>query len=100
LINQKFNVIVSTISLWHEIQEFNRKNNKNYYEIFLDVDPKVLALENKKDFYIKNTSNVWGLDIEPQFPRYPYLILKDHYKKDPEMIAKEIIQKLEEGEKK
>ena len=37
LSEQGFWVIVATISLFKEVHDWNRKNFKNYYEVFLDT---------------------------------------------------------------
>jgi cytidine diphosphoramidate kinase len=33
LVKKKYNVIISTVSLFHEVHKINRKNIKNYFEI-------------------------------------------------------------------
>ena len=38
LIKKDFNVIFSTVSLFHEVQAFNRKKISNYMEIFIKSD--------------------------------------------------------------
>ena len=42
LTGRGINVIISTISLYHSVHEYNRVNNDNYYEILLDVGQNVL----------------------------------------------------------
>ena len=48
LTHQGINVIISTISMFHGVHAYNRDNNNNYYEIFLDVDKEILL--ERKDF--------------------------------------------------
>ena len=48
LVGSGINTIISTIALYHDIHEYNRMNNENYYEIFLQVDKNVLLKRNKK----------------------------------------------------
>ena len=55
LINKGFNVIFSTVSLFHDVQKWNRKNIINYYEIFIESDVKKIIKLNKKKIYKKKT---------------------------------------------
>lgn len=79
LVKQNINVVCSTISLFHEIQEYNRANIKNYVEIFLKTEISELIKRDNKKIYSKALSgelkNVVGIDIEPEFPKNPDLIL-------------------------
>jgi adenylylsulfate kinase-like enzyme len=79
LINQNINVICSTISLFHEIQTWNRKNISNYYEIFIKRDLNTLIDEDNKNIYKKAISkeikNVVGIDIKAEYPSNPEMIL-------------------------
>lgn len=78
LTEKGINVIISTISMYHSIHEYNRENNKDYYEILLEVDKNVLLTRNKKELYNPGTKNVMGIDQEPEFPKNPALILKNN----------------------
>lgn len=51
LANQGFIVIVSTISLFHEIHAWNRVNLPGYLEIFLDVPEHVRKARDPKGLY-------------------------------------------------
>ena len=46
-------VIVSTVSDLISMREYARKNLPDFYEIFLDVDPKICAERDYKGLYIK-----------------------------------------------
>ena len=69
------NVIISTISLYHSVHEYNRVNNKYYYEILLNVEQNVLRSRNKKGLYNPGAKNVMSIDQKPEFPNNPDLIL-------------------------
>lgn len=72
LSRQDIIVVMSTISLFHEIQEWNRENIKNYYEVFLDVPLDILIHRNQKGLYAKyilgDEGNIYGLDIKYEKP--------------------------------
>ena len=60
-------VVIATISMFHKIHEWNRKNLPGYFEVFLDVPINELQKRDTKKLY-KNISNgviseVVGLDI-------------------------------------
>lgn len=86
LSDQGFTVIVSVIAMYEEIYLFNRKNIKNYVEVFLDVPLDELTKRNKKklysNFYEGIIKDVVGLDIKAEFPKKPDIILKNYGKKN------------------
>ncbi len=93
-------VIMSTISLFHRIHDFNREGDIDYYEIFLDVDKKELIKRNKKELYDKQSKNVMGVHQEPEFPKNPDLVLKNDSMEDIEKNVNKILFNLQlEGNK-
>ena len=75
LSDQGFTVIVSVIAMYEETFKFNRKNIKNYIEVFLDVPMKELIRRDKKKLYSKalngELKDVVGIDIKAEFPTKP-----------------------------
>ena len=53
LSDQGFLVIVSVIAMFDEIFEFNRKNIKDYVEVFLDVPMDELIRRDKKNYIVR-----------------------------------------------
>lgn len=74
LSKQGFVVLVSTVSLFHEIQESNRMNLAGYFEVFLDVPREALAQGPRSNIY----EGALELDPSqaPEFPKYPNIRLK------------------------
>lgn len=78
---QGFLVICSTISMYDEVRLWNRKNNKNYCEIFLNVaeserkkrDPKKLYANHKNNLI----NNMAGLDYQIELPKEPDIIIDE-----------------------
>jgi adenylylsulfate kinase-like enzyme len=67
LSQNKVNVIVPVLSLFPDWLEWNKKNIKQYYEIFIDVPISTLKERNNKNVYFKEgkeNENVVGVDIE------------------------------------
>lgn len=96
LVDSELNVVCSTISLFHEVQDWNRKNIKNYLEIFLDVDLDELIKRDSKNIYSKalnkELKNVVGVDIKPEFPKNPDLVFKNSSYEDLNKMIDKAIQ--------
>lgn len=79
LTDQGIIVICCTISMYDDVREWNRKNNKNYMEIFLDVSLEVLEARDQKGMYSKQRGgsfkNLVGIDMQAEFPKSPDLVL-------------------------
>ena len=75
LSDQGLIVIISTISLFTEIHNWNQKNIKAYIEVLLKPSLQTLKKRNQKNLYsdFKNgfQKNVYGLDINYDFPKHP-----------------------------
>ena len=69
--DQDMIVIAAVLSIFPEWQEWNRKNFKSYFEIFLDVPIEEVIKRDPKKIYHNfkkgKIKNVVGLDID--FPR-------------------------------
>lgn len=77
LARQGFTVLVATISLFHEIHEWNRENLPNYLEIFLDIPDDIRRKRDPKGLYAKNIPDMAGERIAVDFPAKPDLILEE-----------------------
>jgi len=94
LTEQGLVVICCTVSMFDEVREWNRRNNKGYVEIFLDVPMEVLEERNPKGLYSKSKegdiSEVTGVDIEVELPQKPDIIIHN----DGQMSIRECVQKI------
>ena len=80
--DQGMNVVVSTISLFNYIHKWNKKNLKNYFEIYLKVPIKIINKRDPKKIY-KNFNkgilkNVVGLDLNFEEPKKPNLLIENY----------------------
>jgi adenylylsulfate kinase-like enzyme len=82
LAGQGFDVVCATISLFHEVQRWNRENIPNYREIYLRVPIEELRLRDSKGIYARaqrgDARDVVGLDMPAEVPEAPDLVL-DNY---------------------
>ena len=91
---QNINVIFAVVGLMHDIREWNRKNIKNYIEIYIKADLKKIIKKRKKKIYHKNINNIVGLDIKPELPKKPDIILYNKFQKNIDELALELIIKI------
>jgi cytidine diphosphoramidate kinase len=79
LINQNINVVCSTMSLFKEVHELNRRIISQYYEIFIDVNMDELVKRDSKGLYVKakngEIKNVIGIDLPYDRPKNPFMII-------------------------
>lgn len=75
LTDQGMIVVCCTISMYDEVREWNRKNNRRYVEVFLNVPLSVLQKRDQKGMYSKyergELVHLSGVDIEAEFPQNP-----------------------------
>lgn len=81
LVEQGLVVICCTIAMYEEVRQKNRKDIKNYIEVFLDVPLDVLKERDKKGLYSSVSSgtqtDVPGMDLEVEFPQNPDIVIKN-----------------------
>jgi len=90
----KINILFSVVGLFHELHKYNRKHIKNYIEIFIDASFKKTELRKQKKFYRIKKNNVWGRDIQPEFPKNPNIIIKNNFNKSIKLLGQEVIKKI------
>ncbi|EOI9349372.1 cytidine diphosphoramidate kinase [Campylobacter jejuni] len=90
-------VIVTTISMFNEIYDYNRKQLKNYYEIYIECDMRELMQRDQKGLYTKalnkEIDNVVGVDIEFDKPEAD-LVIDNSCRNNLEEKVELIIKKL------
>tara|TARA_A100001015_G_scaffold316356_1_gene430424 strand:- start:1440 stop:1949 length:510 start_codon:yes stop_codon:yes gene_type:complete len=96
----RVNVIVSVLSLFPYWLDWNRKNIKEYYEIFIDVPISILKKRNNKNIYFKDgkkKQNVVGIDIDFKKPENSDLKITNNFDrnslKDNLNLIKNLIKK-------
>lgn len=75
LTDQGIVVVCCTISMYDEVRAWNRENNSNYVEVFLNVPMSVLRKRDQKGLYSNYSkgiqNNVAGEDLAIEFPKNP-----------------------------
>jgi len=93
LTTKGFNVIFSTVSLFHEVQMWNRKNIRGYYEIYIKSDVKKIIKLDKKKIYRTN-KNLVGINLKPEFPKNPDFQINNNFKIDIKILSNLILKNI------
>jgi len=95
---QKFYVVISTISMFKEVYEWNRKNFINYFEVYLKVPKEELIKRDSKEIYSKfnsgKISNVAGFDFEVDEPDKPNLVFNYNKEFSAEYLSNILYEEL------
>jgi adenylylsulfate kinase-like enzyme/phosphohistidine swiveling domain-containing protein len=87
LASQGEDVVCPTISLFHDVQRWNRENIPGYREIYLRVPMHELKRRDVKGIYAAasrgDLNDVVGLDVPAELPEAPDLIIDNHGDLDP-----------------
>lgn len=79
LTDQGMIVVCCTISMYDEIRDYNRANNKEYVEVFLDVPIEVLRRRDQKGLYSSyrrgESTDIAGEDLAVEFPKNPDVVI-------------------------
>jgi len=97
LAEQGSDVVCSTISLFHDVQRWNRENISRYYEIFVRVPLEELRRRDTKGIYLganNEAANIVGLDIPAETPEAPDLILDNDASMQPEEAVRLILDRV------
>ncbi len=72
-------IVCATMSLFHEVQRWNRENIPGYIEVYLKVDLKDLIARDPKGLYRRalngEASHVVGIDVPFEAPLSPDLVI-------------------------
>lgn len=91
LLKKNINIIFSTVSLFHSVQNWNRKNIDGYFEIYIKSDVKKIIKLNKKKIY-KNKKNLVGVNLNAEFPKKPDLKVSNLFNKNINELSNEILK--------
>ena len=92
--DQKVNVIFSTVSLYHKVRSWNKKNINNYFEIYIEADIKKLIKNKKKHFYRTKLINIVGKNIQAELPKKPDIKISNNFTKSINQLKVELINEI------
>jgi len=99
LSEQNIDIVIAVIGMFKELHTWNRKNIKNYVEIFIDTPLSELKKRDPKNMY-KNfdlglLKNVAGVDLKIDIPSNPDIHLKWSKKSTIKSMFAELVNLLE-----
>ena len=94
--NQNINVIFAVVGMMHSVRAWNKKNIKNYVEIYIKSELKKIIKKGKKRIYHQKKDNIIGLDIKAEHPKKPHIILRNNFKKDINEYSADLMTKINE----
>jgi len=87
-------VICATVSLFHEVHDWNRAHIPGYFEVWLRAPADELARrDGDKRVYAGARGAVVGRQIAPELPRAPDLVLDNHGATTPAAAARRILER-------
>lgn len=90
-------VVIATISLFHEVQRWNRQHQPSYVEVLLDVPLNELKRRDTKGLYSRYSgSDIVGIGQPAEFPLSPDLVVANYGDIDSKSAATAIRQSCEE----
>ncbi len=87
-------VICSTVSLFHEVHDWNRAHIPGYFEVWLRAPAGELALRDRagdRRVYDGARGEVVGQELAPELPRAPDLVVENHGETTPAAAARRIL---------
>ncbi|NQV56694.1 MAG: adenylyl-sulfate kinase, partial [Rhodospirillales bacterium] len=99
LADQGVTVIIATISLFHEVQDWNRTNIGHYTEVFLRVSFQELKERDPKNLYVRASvgeeKDVYGFDLAPENPKNADIVIDNFGETSAEHAADMIFSYIE-----
>jgi len=98
LSDQEIIVVCATISMFHEVRKWNRKNITNYFEVYIRTPKNILIERNSKGIY-KNANdeglpNVVGIDLHFEEPENPDITIDNDGRFRIEEISSQLLNKI------
>ena len=75
--------------MYKEIRDWNKKNIKNYIEIYI----KKKNYNNKSNF--KNLKkNIVGVHIKAELPKYPDITISNNFEKEIKLVSDNLVKRI------
>lgn len=92
---QKINLIFAVVGMFDQVRRSNKLNVENYIEIYIKSNIKEIIKINKKRVYkIKNPGKLIGIDIKPEYPKEPNIVIRNNFSKPTNVLAEELLEQI------
>lgn len=85
-------IVLCSISMYHEIRAWGRENIENYREIYLKVTKETLYKRDQKKLYSSRTKNVVGVDLPWDEPGHSSIVIQNDGQETPEEIVERLLK--------
>lgn len=92
LTDQGKDVVLCSISMYHEVRAWSRENIENYREIYLKVTEETLYRRDQKQLYSTGTKNVVGVDLPWDEPGHSSIVIRNDGQETPEEIVERLVR--------
>lgn len=93
--DQNINLIFTVVGMFDQIRSWNKKNIKNYVEIYVKASISKIKKKRTKKIYLKNKKFIVGVSIKPQFPKKPNIVINNNFKKSIKVLSESLIKKIQ-----
>lgn len=94
IIDQNINILFAGAGLFHKLRAHNKRNIKNYIEIYIKSEVSTIVKNKKKSRVYKLNKNIYGIDIKPEFPKNPNITIVNNYDQSINQLSKLLIRQL------
>lgn len=98
LSDQGLDVVIATISMFHDCRQWNRAHMPGYREVYLRVPFEVLHRRDQKGLYTAalrgEVRDVLGVDVAVEEPEAPDVVIENDGSLTPEAVVDLCLQKL------
>jgi adenylylsulfate kinase-like enzyme len=95
---QGVDVVCTTVSMFHEVRQWNQDNIEHYFEVYLRVPLDELYRRDPKGHY-RTSDTMVGIHLTAEEPQTPDLVIDNYGSRAASAAAGEIIQALDAMEK-
>ena len=92
--DQNINLIFTVVGMFDELRIWNKKNISNYVEIYVKANLSQIKKKRKKKLYFKKKNSIVGMQIKPQYPKKPNIIIVNNFRKSIDELSKSLIKKI------
>jgi adenylylsulfate kinase-like enzyme len=94
LLGLKINILYNNVCLNKKAYSLWKSNIKNIIYVYIKTDVnKIIQFGKKKKLYLKG-KNVVGVDIKPDIPKNPHIIIENNFDRNLNKISNELMLKL------
>lgn len=92
LTEQGKDIVLCSITMYHEIRAWYRENIENYREIYVKVTWETLYRRDQKKLYSSKAKNVVGVDLPWDEPGHSSIVIQNDGQETPEEIVERLVR--------